>query len=172
MIRSDNTRTHRVFKLATSNVRTLCKKKQLHQGKILQLEKGCVNHNIELVALQEHRYQAEGGLEEIPTAQGILILAAAGSDSYGGVGLYLRGRFQRLVLDKERISDRILLVYLDTNPRLAIIVVYAPTECANDEDKNDFYGDLNATLEHVEPHCVSVIAGDLNARPGQPQSVS
>jgi hypothetical protein len=161
--RSDNACTPRRLKLATYNVRTLCKDGKLDGGKLFQLENGCYEHNIELVALQEHRYKAEDGLELINLESGVLILSAANDISVGGVGIYLRGRFRHLLLAYERISERILIAYLDTNPQLVLLAIYAPTDAATTEEKDAFYDDLSNATESIEAHNITILAGDFNA---------
>ena len=156
----------RHFKLATYNVRTLCKDGKIDQGKLFQLERGCNENEIDIVVLQEHRFQTEGNDEIVKTEKGILVLSSASKRSAGGVGIYLRDRLHKLLKSYTRVSDRILLAYLDTNPQIVLAAIYAPTECAPDTDKDDFYEDLNAALESIEPLCMTIIAGDFNARVG------
>jgi hypothetical protein len=98
---------------------------------------------------------------------GILVMSTASNRSVGGVGVYLSGELKHLLLGYTRVSDRILFTYLDTNPQVVLAAIYAPTECSADSDKDCSYDDLNSALEMIEPHCLTIIAGDFNARVGK-----
>jgi hypothetical protein len=97
--------TPRHVKIATLNVRTLCKDGEIDQGKLFQLEKGCKKHNIDIVVLQEHRQQIEEDTNILDTEQGSLLLSSASEMSVGGVGIYIRGRLKQLLIDHVRVSD-------------------------------------------------------------------
>ena len=42
--------------------------------------------------------------------------------------------------------------------------IYAPTECATPDDKNEFYNNLEDHLEQVKTHNIHLVVGDFNAR--------
>ena len=48
-----------------------------------------------------------------------------------------------------------------------MIVAYAPTEEANDADKDSFYNDLAYVIESVPAHDNLLLLGDFNAVTGQ-----
>ncbi len=70
---------HRIFKLATYNIRTF------NEGKLFQLLNGCDQHKIDAVAIQEHRQKFESELEYIEKETGRLILASSSIKGVGGV---------------------------------------------------------------------------------------
>ena len=47
---------------------------------------------------------------------------------------------------------------------MSIIQCYAPIEDADDEEKDDFYAQLQEVLEVVPKHDVLLVTGDLNAK--------
>ena len=47
---------------------------------------------------------------------------------------------------------------------MSIIQCYAPIEGADDEEKDDFYAQLQEVLEAVPKHDVLLVTGDLNAK--------
>ena len=51
-------------------------------------------------------------------------------------------------------------------PPLRIIVAHAPTENANEEDKDDFYYSLLMIFDDIPRHEVLLLLGDLNVRVG------
>ena len=69
-------------------------------------------------------------------------------------------------MDVKRISKRILIAEFDGNPKTTVIVVYAPTNCAELSDVEEFYSDLKSTLNDVPAHNFLAVIGDFNARIG------
>ena len=61
---------------------------------------------------------------------------------------------------------------LDSSPdsryvKLLIIQVYAPTNEANIEDKDNFYEQLQTVVDSVHKHDILLVMGDLNAKVGE-----
>ena len=54
----------------------------------------------------------------------------------------------------------------DGNPKTTVIVVYAPTNCADEVEVEEFYNDLRDTLQDVPAHNFLACIGDFNARLG------
>ena len=156
---------HKAITISTYNVRTL---KRL--GKLHQLIHGCSDNNIDLVAVQEHRWQTHEQtstyIETWNNSKWRFEYSSATSTGQGGVGLLMNPRFSALHSSTEKISDRILIIHFNTNPAITIIVAYAPTEDKCDADKELFYDDLQKCTLDVPPHNVLMLAGDLNARVG------
>ena len=50
--------------------------------------------------------------------------------------------------------------------KLSVIVCYAPTEDAEDQEKDTFYDELQASVHETPFHDVLLIMGDLNAKVG------
>jgi exonuclease III len=65
------------------------------------------------------------------------------------------------------INERLLYARFNSSyVRLSVLVCYAPTDEADDEDKAAFYESLQATLENIPKHDVHLVIGDFNARVG------
>ena len=47
---------------------------------------------------------------------------------------------------------------------MSIIQCYAPIEGADEEEKDDFYAQLQEVLEAVPKHDVLIVTGELNAK--------
>ncbi|XP_068697428.1 craniofacial development protein 2-like [Montipora foliosa] len=85
----------------------------------------------------------------------------------GGVGLLLAGQKARKALLKaKRISKRIMTAEFNGNPQTTVIVVYAPTNCADEVEVEGFYNDTSNTLQDVPAHNFLACIGDFNARLG------
>ena len=54
----------------------------------------------------------------------------------------------------------------DGNPKTTVILVYAPTICADEVEVKEFYNDLRDTLQDVPAHNFLACIGDFNARLG------
>ncbi|CAF1615910.1 unnamed protein product, partial [Adineta ricciae] len=156
---------HKTITISTSNVRTL---KQT--GKLHQLIYGCNKNNIDLVAVQEHRWQTS---EQTNTAYQTLNdetwrfeYCSATPEGHGGIGLLMNPRMSAFFSSSEKISNRIMAVHFMGNPAITIIITYAPTEDKSDVEKDMFYDDLQRYTHDVPSHNVLILAGDLNARLG------
>lgn len=91
----------------------------------------------------------------------------------GGVGLLVSKDLVKCVSGSKRISDRIISVTFNGNPRVVITVVYAPTESAEDDDKDSFYDDLiNHTSSNIKRHNIHIVLVDFNARLGEAHEAS
>ena len=55
---------------------------------------------------------------------------------------------------------------------ISLIAVYAPTEVDESENSDNFYETLQSTIESICKKDVIIVAGDFNARVGQPTSRS
>ena len=51
--------------------------------------------------------------------------------------------------------------------KLSIIQVYAPTNEANDEDKDNFYEQLQTVVDSVHKHDILLVMGDFKAKVGE-----
>jgi len=156
---------HKAITISTYNVRTL---KQT--GKLHQLVYGCNQNNIDLAAIQEHRWQTS---EQISTCYQTLNneiwrfeYSSATPEGHGGIGLLINPRMSAFFGSSEKISNRIMMVHFKGNPTTTIIIAYAPTEDKSDAEKDTFYDDLQRCTHDVPPHNVLILAGDLNARLG------
>ena len=149
------------LKLSTYNVRTLLKPGKLHQVTI-----GCQSFNIDIVAIQEHRWQTKEETSSFCSNGYHFIYSSASEKSQGGVGILIADKFVKSILYVKSISNRILLVTINCNPKITIICTYAPTEEALSHEKDTFYNTLNDCIRDVPAHNFLVLMGDLNARVG------
>ena len=97
--------SHRkVIKISTYNVRTL---KQ--PGKLHQLIDGCINNGIDLVAVQEHRWQTQEQvsthLEYIDETTWRFEYSSATIEGQGGVGLLISPKLTKYLSSTDKISD-------------------------------------------------------------------
>ncbi|XP_028518192.1 uncharacterized protein LOC110249715 [Exaiptasia diaphana] len=151
--------------VSTYNVRTL------HQtGKFHQLCSGCIDAGVDIVAVQEHRLLSTNPINEkwSDDKNWMFIHNSASQSRQGGVGLLVSRHLVKCIVSTKCISDRIIAVSFNGNPRLVVTVAYAPTEMADEEDKDMFYDTLkDYTSNQIKRHDFHLVLGDLNARFGR-----
>ena len=71
------------------------------------------------------------------------------------------------MLEWNPINERIIKArYNSWFAKLSFIVCYAPTEDAEEEQKDTFYDELKASVDETPSHDVLLITGDLNTKVG------
>ena len=111
------------FIFATYNVRTMNK-----PGRFYQLTEGCFKHNLDFIAIQEHRWKTTEDISAHSSERYQFLYSGANERSQGGVGILVRNNLTRCIIKRKKLSDRILSITLDCNPKVTIVSVYAPTE--------------------------------------------
>ena len=155
---------HNQLKVVIYYVRTL-----FQIGKFHQLCTGCKSAGIDFASVQEHRWTTENEIDFQWHADREYMLAysSASQKRVGGVGLLIHKRHSRTLKAISRISSRILLAKFNSNPELNIVCTYAPTESSDEEDKDQFYLDLENCVHSLPSHNILIVAGDFNARVGR-----
>lgn len=74
----------KILKTSTCNVRTLLKK-----GQIYQLIKGCKDSDLDIIAIQEHRWRTDDGIEILKNCDYHFFYASASKKVHGGVGILI-----------------------------------------------------------------------------------
>ena len=96
------------------------------------------------------------------------IFYSGGKIHHHGVGLILNPNFSKSVLSFYPKSDRMLLVKLRASSfHVNIIVVYAPTTEADDEEFERFFDSLDELWKCCKSQETTIIMGDWNAKVGQ-----
>lgn len=84
-----------------------------------------------------------------------------------GVSIAVHKKHRRNINCWEQIDERIMTVELTKHGReMVVIGVYAPTDDADKEVKDDFYGKLTGLLEKINPRKEKILLGDFNGRIG------
>ncbi|RXN37861.1 LINE-1 retrotransposable element ORF2 [Labeo rohita] len=146
-------------------------------GKLHQLIHGCIEQGIEIVAIQEHRWQTNQQVDiylEILDERNIwrFDFCSATPKGQGGVGILMNSRLSKSLISTEKISERIMVAHFAGNPVTTLIIAYAPTEDKSDSEKDKFYEDLQKCTKDIPIHNVLIILGDFNARIGKDNHLS
>jgi len=122
----------------------------LEASRLSQVIKEMTHYKLDLLGLSETRWNGSG---EFTTASGELLLYsghAMGEKHEYGVGLVLSKSLKQSLIEWTAVSERLITARLTTRLcKLTIIQCYAPTNEAAIEEKEAFYGLLEATLQQI-----------------------
>ena len=155
------------IQIATFNVRTLNKISQLPE-----LTASAVEHKIDIISIQEHRYTHNEDMKYHDTGNGwTLATVSAWKNSVnatvGGVGILIGPRALKSLNSIERIQPRMMAATFNGNPRATIISCYSPTNVSEETELVTFYDELSSLVRSILKHNVLVIGGDRNAQIGK-----
>ena len=82
-----------------------------------------------------------------------------------GVGLSPSKRIKNSLISYTPISERILTARLHIKHlNISVVVAYAPTDGAEDNEKDKFYGALSDTFDELPRHDLKLLLGEFNAK--------
>ena len=155
------------IQIATFNVRTLNR-----IGQIPELTASAVEHKIDIICLQEHRYTHTEDIKYHKTGNGwTLATVSAWKNSVnatvGGVGMLIGPRALKTLNSIERIQPKMMAATSNDNPRATIISCYSPTNVSEETGLATFSDELSSLVRSIPKHNVQVIGGDMNAQIGK-----
>ena len=140
------------------NVRTLN-----GAGRLAQLVKEMKRYQLEILGVSEMRWTGSGNM----VSEGISVYYSGGNKHVKGVGILLSQEATRAMLSWEPVNDRIITMRLQSShTKVTIIQCYAPTDAATDQDKNEFYEQMQDILDAAPQHDLKIIMGDFNSQIG------
>ena len=164
--RSNVISCRRVSIVSTMNVRTIREQRCREE-----LVSNFVEHNIDVLGIQEHRIFHEEPVRYETILGSTLITTSATKNSagasIGGVGVILNAHAKSAMSRVTSFSDRILIVNFCGNPATTIIVTYCPTNVADEDITEAHYNRLGRAIESIPTHNVLMVIGDFNARLGK-----
>ena len=142
------------------NVRTM-----IEISKTAQVANEMRGYGIEILGLSETRWK---GIGELKLQSGETIMYSGNNDVYqGGVAIMVSSTARRTMLEWTPISERIIKArFYSRHKKLTIIQAYAPTNEAVDNEKDDFYYQIQDTLKDCNRDDMIVVMGDFNAKVG------
>ena len=151
------------IQIATFNVRTLNR-----IGQLPELTASAVEHKIDIICIQEHRYTHNEDIKYHDTGNGwSLATVSAWKNSanamVGGVGILIGPKALKSLNSIERIQPRMLVATFNGNPRATIIS--CPTNVSEETELIAFYDELSSHVRSIPKH--NVIGGDMNAQIGK-----
>ena len=153
-------RLRKVFRIATWNVRTLN-----GDGKLDMLTREIHRTKVDIVGLSEVRWEGEG---HFSTADGDKVYFSGGNGSERGVAVLVSGKIAKAVLGYKAVSDRIMTVRIGAKHfNTTIIQLYAPTSKYDDDTIEDWYEQVQETVDQSPKQDIIIIMGDMNAKVGK-----
>ena len=120
--------------------------------------------NINVMNVAEMRWKDQGQI----TNNGYKVLWYAGQKLEHGVGFVLDSSASKALKGYLTVSDRIIPLKMKGPQRdLNIIQVYSPTEAAQNEEINEFYGKLEETRRKCKTNEILIVMRDLNVKVGR-----
>ena len=157
----DALKPKRRTRVACWNVRTL-----YQTGKLAQVVREFDEYRLDILGVSEARWSGSGK-RRLASGHTILYSGRADDQHTEGVAMIITSRMEKALLEWKPISPRLLKARFNSRyTKLSVIVCYAPIEDAEEEDKENFYNQLQATTEEVKTHDMLLIIGDMNARVG------
>ena len=132
-------------------------------SQLFQLSQCISEYRLDLLGITEAHILGTG--TEIMDNGSLLIYSGrADGIRRQGVGLSLSKRIKNSLITYMPISERMLTARLHSKHlNISVVVVYAPTEAASENDKNEFYQQLSSIFDELPRHDLKLLLGDLNA---------
>jgi hypothetical protein len=148
------------LRFGTWNVQTL---NQL--GKLAQAGRIMESYSLAFMGMSEVRWKQSG---QITTTKGHVFFWSGMPDKHHyGVGILVNRQFRKAIIDYKFIDERLMSMRFKGHQKnLTIIQCYAPTENSEDNIKDAFYDNLNATMTNVDKNDLVILMGDFNAKVG------
>ncbi|KAK2721352.1 hypothetical protein QYM36_003583 [Artemia franciscana] len=134
-------------------------------SKTEQVIKEMRQYLIDILILSEIGW-TERGLEKFGDGH-IMVYSGDSSMHQAGVGVIMSPSAHKAMARWNPVNERLMTVCFVTNQtKLTIIVCYAPTNEADDDEKDILYNMLQAVTKDVPSHGITCVVGDLNAKIG------
>lgn len=150
-------------RIGTWNIRTL-----YESGKLAQVTSEMERYNMKVLGLCETRWNGSG---QVRVSSGETIIYSGHKDAdhahTQGVAIMLAPEATRALMAWEPVSPRLLTARFNSKGRkITIIQCYAPTNTAQEEEKEDFYSSLQSLFDKTPRRDIKIVMGDLNAKVG------
>ena len=148
----------------TFNVRTINR-----IGQLLELTASAVDHNIDIICIQEHRYTHSKDIRYHNNGNGWTLATVSTwknsvNATVGSIGILIGPRALKSLNSIERIQPRMMVATFNGNPRATIISCYSPTNLSEETELITLYDKLSSLVRSIPKHNIPVMGGDMNAK--------
>ena len=155
------------MQITTFNARTLNR-----IGQQQELTASVIDHNIDIICRQEHRYTHSKDIKYHDSGNGLTLATASPlknsvNATIGGEGMLIGPRALKSLNSIEKIQPRMMVATFNGNPSSIIISCNNPTNVSEETDFIAFYNELSSLVRSILKHNVLVIGGDMNAQIGK-----
>ena len=136
----------------------------MYQGKLDIVKAEMSRIGIEVLGISELKWT---GLGHFNTGDYHIYYSGHASHKANGVAFICNKSSNKAVLGYNPINDRIIAIRFKGKPiNLTLIQVYAPTSAAPEQEREDFYGNLQEAYDAAPSGDIKIIMGDFNAKVG------
>lgn len=148
------------LKIFTWNVRTLNE-----PGNIRKLCDILAQYNADITAIQEVRWTGHGIIQK--TNYNMYYSCHRTRHEFG-TAFIVNNKVKHLVIDFKPINPRMSCLRIRGKFfNISLINVHAPTEDKEDEEKDEFYDELERAYDSCPRSDIKIVIGDLNAKIGR-----
>ena len=125
------------IQIATFKVKTLNR-----MGQLPELTASAVEHKIDIICIQEHRYTHTEDIKYHDTGNGLTLATVSAwknsvNATVGGVGMLIGPKALKTLSSIERIQPKMMAATFNGNPRAAIISCYSPTNVSEETERSE-----------------------------------
>jgi endonuclease/exonuclease/phosphatase family metal-dependent hydrolase len=141
----------------------------LRPGKMTEIGKEVVKYKLDVVALQEIRWQGQGQIDK--QEYSLFYSGPKRRTGLYGTGFIVPRRTRKSILEFEAVNERICKLRIRGKFRnISITSAHAPTE-EREAEKEEFYDPLEQTCWKIQKYDMLVVMGDFNAKIGKENSL-
>jgi len=146
-----------ITKIGTWNVRTL-----YQCNGMAQVLREIQTYRLGVLGVSEMHWTKQGQF----SSDGITVLYSGHNDQHiDGVRIFLGKEAASALIVWKPVRHRIITARPQTQQaKLTVIQVYAPTETAENSEKDEFYSQLQNTLDEILSYDIKLLTGDFNAQ--------
>ncbi|CAH8868299.1 unnamed protein product [Trichobilharzia szidati] len=147
----------------TWNVRTMYK-----IGKASQIANEMKRYGIQVLGICESRWNGNGFIK-LSTGESVIYFGHTEDNHMHteGVAIMMSPTATKALMQWEAISPRIMTARFNSKGRkMSVIQCYAPTNNADLEKKEEFYRQLQATMDNIPVRDIKILMGDMNTKLG------
>ena len=152
------------LRIASWNVRTL-----YEAGKCHQVLEEMRRYRLHILGISESHW-IQSGQKRFRTGEQILYSGREEKPHREGVAVIISKQAGKTLRGWEAHGSRILWASFSTKNKkinINIVQIYAPTNDADDEKKDEFYSRLQSVVDRLPGKDVNIIMGDANAKVGE-----